>query len=569
MNRSTGFERALEAARAAALNHRHAFVGTEHLLAGLLDDPSGLAATLVSQAGLDATQLRAGVLSGLRKAAKGQTTSAESLTLSRLAQRAIDEAVARARDAGATEVTERELLGAVVAEPRGRIAQVLGADSTAHRALAGLLGTPEGEAGPVPTASRAETETETETRGGKRRRDKGKADRQPDRTVDRRAAEPVEASTPTPAAPVAEPPRPPRRVVVPRDPPRRWGLLLLVFIPISVVLAWRGAAPVMVFIASCVAILPLAGLMGDATEALAHRFGPTIGGLLNATFGNAAELIIAVMALRAGLVDLVKASITGSILGNLLLILGLSCLAGGLGRTTVRFSRTNAGMSAAMLALAVVGLVFPAVFHAVHREPDALAELHLSEVVAGILIVTYGLSLVFSLKTHRALFSPSASDHGSSDSPEWPMGFAVGVLALATLGVVVESELLVRTVEGATETLGLSEAFLGLIVIPLVGNAAEHATAVVVARKGKMDLAFQIALGSSTQIALLVAPLLVFVGLGLGTDMNLVFSAFEVVALAVTTVLVAIITLDGETHWFEGVQLLAVYGLLAAAAFFI
>ncbi|MEZ4456351.1 MAG: calcium/proton exchanger [Gemmatimonadales bacterium] len=301
-------------------------------------------------------------------------------------------------------------------------------------------------------------------------------------------------------------------------------------------------------------------------ESLAERTGPTVGGLLNATFGNAAELIIALAALRAGLIDLVKASITGSILGNLLLILGLSFVAGGLKSPVVRFNRTNAGMSAAMLALAVIGLVFPALFHAVHGPPDAGAELRLSEGVAVILLVTYGLSLLFSLKTHRALFG--GGDHPDIE-PRWNVPWAIGLLALATAGVVVESEILVKTIEGVTASLGIGQTFLGLVIVPLIGNAAEHATAVVVARKGQTDLALQIALGSSTQVALLIAPVLVFAGLVLQAPMNLVFPAFDVIALAVSTVVIAIITLDGETHWFEGVQLLAVYAMMAAAAFFI
>ena len=326
------------------------------------------------------------------------------------------------------------------------------------------------------------------------------------------------------------------------------------------------AAPVLVFVTACVAVVPLAGLMGDATESLAERTGPTFGGLLNATFGNAAELIIAVVALQAGLVELVKASITGSILGNLLLILGLSFIASGTKTPVVKFNRTNAGMSAAMLSLAVIGLVFPALFHAIHGPPNATAELYLSETVSVILIVTYLLSLLFSLKTHRALFG--GGDHPAIE-PKWRVGPAVGILALATAGIVLESELLVATIDSVTATFGLTQTFVGLVIIPMIGNAAEHATAVVVARKGQTDLALQIALGSSTQVALLVAPVLVFVGLFLGTDMNLVFPVFDVAALAVSTIVVAIITLDGETHWFEGAQLLAVYAMMAAAAFFI
>jgi Ca2+:H+ antiporter len=311
--------------------------------------------------------------------------------------------------------------------------------------------------------------------------------------------------------------------------------------------------------------------MGRATEQIAERTGPTIGGLLNATFGNAAELIIAIVALRAGLVELVKASITGSILGNLLLILGLSLIAGGTRTPVLKFNRTSAGMGAAMLALAVAGLVFPAMFHALHPGTEsvrlAFTELQLSEAVAVILAVTYACSLLFSLHTHKALFAvdPSATPGGA----EWRLLTSVGVLGLATAGVVVESELLVHSIEGVTSSLGLSQAFLGLIVIPIIGNAAEHASAVMMARKGKTDLSLQIAVGSSTQVALLVAPLLVLAGLLLGQQVNLVFTGFEVISLAVATVVVAIITLDGESHWFEGVQLLALYAMFAAAAYFL
>jgi Ca2+:H+ antiporter len=325
---------------------------------------------------------------------------------------------------------------------------------------------------------------------------------------------------------------------------------------------------VLVFAVACLGVLPLAGLMGAATEHLSDRTGPSLGGLLNATFGNAAELIIALAALRAGYVDLVKASITGSILGNLLLILGLSLVAGGSRRSLLSFNRTNAGMGSAMLALAVAGLLFPAMFHAAH--PGALvgSELRLSEVVAAVLAVTYGFSLLFVLKTHKPLFG--GGGHGGLGVPTWGAWKAIGLLGIATAGVVFMSEILVHQIGAVISTLNISQAFLGLIVIPIIGNAAEHATAIVVARKGQTELAFQIALGSSTQVALLVAPILVFAGAFLGVaGMNLVFSSFEIVALGMAVVVSAFITLDGESHWFEGVQLLALYALIGAAAWFI
>jgi len=343
--------------------------------------------------------------------------------------------------------------------------------------------------------------------------------------------------------------------------------ILLLAVPASMAAAWWLHPPALVvFILSCVAVLPLAGFMGEATEHLAVRTGPTMGGFLNATFGNAAELIIAIVALNAGMVELVKASITGSILGNLLLILGLSLVAGGTRKETLTFNRTAAGMSAGMLTLAVVGLVFPALLHSLRPTGNELAELRASEAVSIILLATYAASLLFSLRTHKRLFG---GEPHPTDSQPWGVGKALAVLGIATAGVAVESEILVHSVEEVTSTLGWSETFLGLIIIPIIGNAAEHATAVVVARKGQTDLALQIALGSSTQVALLIAPILVFVGVLVGQPMNLAFSIFEVAAVAMATIVVAISVQDGESNWFEGVQLLAVYLMIGIAAFFI
>jgi len=344
----------------------------------------------------------------------------------------------------------------------------------------------------------------------------------------------------------------------------RW---LLVAIPVSWVLAWLAAPPLAVFVAAGLAVVPLAAEMGAATEVLAARTGAAAGGLLNATFGNAAELIVAVVALRAGLVDLVKASLIGSILGNLLLILGLALVAGGLTRPTITFNRATAGMGGAMLLLAVVGLVIPALFVQAHPAAAPETALHLSEGVALVLGLTYALSLVFSLVTHRQLFGGEAGHHAAP--PPYGSSVAVAVLCAATALVALESEILVHATEAVVTGVGLSELFLGLIVIPVIGNAAEHATAVVVARRGQTDLALHIALGSSTQVALLVAPVLVGVGALLGRPMNLVFTTFEVTALGLASLIVTIIGLDGESHWFEGAQLLAVYALIAIAVLFI
>jgi Ca2+:H+ antiporter len=346
----------------------------------------------------------------------------------------------------------------------------------------------------------------------------------------------------------------------------RW---LLIALPVSWALALFHGPPLAVFLVSGLGVIPLAAEMGAATEALARRAGAAVGGLLNATFGNAAELILAIVALRAGLLDLVKASLTGSILGNLLLILGLSLVAGGLKRPALTFNRTAAGMSGAMLLLAVVGLVIPALFASTHPAATQATTIHLSEGVAVVLGATYVAGLVFSLVTHRGLFG--VAEHGGGGGPGDRRGSrpAIAMLAGATALVALQSEILVHATEQVVMQLGWSEIFLGLMIIPLIGNAAEHATAVVAARKGDTDLALTIALGSSTQIALFVAPLLVLVGVLLGQPMHLVFTSFEVVALGLAALIVTVIALDGESHWFEGAQLLAVYAILAIAAWFI
>jgi Ca2+:H+ antiporter len=348
-----------------------------------------------------------------------------------------------------------------------------------------------------------------------------------------------------------------------------WRRALLLALPASWVLAWLHGPPLVVFFVTCLAVVPLAGEMGEATEALADRAGPSVGGLLNATFGNAAELIIAIAALRAGLLDLVKASLTGSILGNLLLILGLALVAGGARRPILTFNRTAAGLSGAMLLLAVVGLVVPALFAAAHPDATTATTVHLSEAVAVVLGLTYLASLVFSLVTHRQLFRADVPEEAHVAGVKAGLGRPIAILLAATVLVAIESEILVHATEAVVRASGLSELFLGLIVIPIIGNAAEHAAAVVVARRGHTDLALHIALGSSTQVALFVAPLLVLAGVVLGRPMNLVFTSFEVVILGLASLIVTVIALDGESHWFEGVQLLAVYALVAVAVWFI
>jgi Ca2+:H+ antiporter len=583
---STAGRDALEAARAEAARLGHDRLGTEHLLLGLLRQAHPAVLAVLTERGLSADVVRTRLEEGAKP---GTAEPGDPPVLRPRAERAL---AAAAAAAGGEPVRPEHLLAAIAAERGGPAARALGV-APGERPAAPAPGdaaaepsvSPDDQAPPAPPA-RPPREPKPPKPPRPPRQEKPvpkpppRADRKPDQRV-RDEVEPresrreleirarrAEVEESLRAAAQARSPAP-----VPRPPraARNWfGLLvrglLLACVPLSWYLAWAHAAPGLVFAIACLGVLPLAGWMGEATEHLAARTGPTVGGLLNATFGNAAELIIAVAALRQGLVDLVKASITGSILGNLLLILGLSFVAAGTKTQTFRFNRTAAGMSAGMLALAVIGLVFPALFHSLHPEAGRVEELHLSEIVAVVLLLTYLASLLFSLKTHSRVFG---GDPHPTTGKVWTVPRAVGLLVLATAATAVQAEILVHATEAVTAGSGLSEIFLGLIIIPLIGNAAEHATAVVVARKGQTDLALQIALGSSTQVALLIAPLLVFIGLFLGQGMNLAFTPFEVIALAMSTAVAAIITLDGESHWFEGVQLLAVYALVAAGALFI
>ena len=342
-------------------------------------------------------------------------------------------------------------------------------------------------------------------------------------------------------------------------------LFFLVLVPVSVALDLLHASPLLVFAAAALAIVPLSMVLGKSTEEIAIHAGPALGGFLNASLGNLAELIITILALREGLVDVAKASITGSVLGNLLLILGASLLAGGATRLKQQFNRTAAGVYASMLALAVVGLGIPSVFALTHPELPRGAPQLLSVIVAVLLLVIYLSQLYFSFRTHR---SAVAAETAEAHPPSWSKPLSLGVLVGSALLIGLESEILVGAVEPTVEALGWSEIFLGLVIIPIIGNAAEHATAIWVAMKDQMDLTMGIAIGSSTQVALLVAPVLVLVSLAMGTPMDLVFTPFEIVSLALAVGIVSLIALDGETNWLEGAQLLTVYAILAVAFYF-
>ncbi len=347
---------------------------------------------------------------------------------------------------------------------------------------------------------------------------------------------------------------------------------LLGFLPLAIAAEMLHWSPVVVFFAAALGVVPLAGFMGKATEELAIYTGPKIGGLLNATLGNAAELIITIVAiqkgaanpeLREGLMALVKASITGSVLGNLLLILGFSVLLGGLKFKRQTFDKTQAGVNATMLILAIIALAVPSFFsHSIDEVNHAGVE-YLSIGVAVVMIAVYVLSIVFSFQQETVR---GESEH---HQPQWRVRTSVAVLVAATVGIAFLSEMLVGAVEPVVTQLGVSEFFLGIILIPLVGNIAEHVVAIQMALKNKMELSLAISLGSSLQIALFVAPLLVFVSLLLGNPLTLTFNAFEISALIGAVLISALIALDGESNWLEGVQLLGVYVIIGIAFFFL
>ena len=356
-----------------------------------------------------------------------------------------------------------------------------------------------------------------------------------------------------------------------------WPYLLVPFIPLAIVLELAHASATLIFTVAALGIIPTAALMGLATEELAARSGPGIGGFLNVTFGNAPEIIIAAFALGEGLHEVVKASIAGSILGNILLVLGASMLVGGLRRDKQTFNRTAANAQSTMLLLAVVALLMPAIFELVRGTglPPVGAELvdydttveNLSLATAFVLMGSYVAGLLFSLRTHRDLFNPpyaEQEEHGFG----WTVRRAVVMLAVAGLAVGLMSEILVGSISEASEAIGLSEFFVGVIVVAIVGNAAEHWVAVLMAAKNKMDLSVNIAIGSSAQIALFAAPLLVFASFFIGPEpMPLVFNGFELGAVLVAILIANYVTQDGESNWFEGVQLLAVYAILGIAFF--
>ncbi len=356
--------------------------------------------------------------------------------------------------------------------------------------------------------------------------------------------------------------------------PSAWINLLLIFVPISIVLELVHGDPTLLFITSALGIIPLAGLLGRATDALAVRAGDRVGALLNATLGNAAELIITIVAIQAGLLNVVKASITGSILGNLLLVLGASLLAGGLKNGVQRFDRSSVSVMMTTMTIAIIGLVVPSLFGIAIEQVNHESVEYLSIGVAFALIASYIVSLIFTFRQRSPTFGAAEaedtpSEHESERGRLKDFRVALGLLILSVAFLAILSEILVGAVEPLIQAQGLTELFVGVIIVPIIGNAAEHIVAVEMAMKNRMELSLGIAIGSSLQVAVFVAPLLVFIALLLGQQLTLVFNQFELAALLAAVIITALIALDGESNWLEGAQLLIVYVILAIAFFFL
>jgi Ca2+:H+ antiporter len=347
--------------------------------------------------------------------------------------------------------------------------------------------------------------------------------------------------------------------------------ILLCFVPLTIYLEhFSPQAHTLIFFSACLGIIPLAGWMGKATEQIADRTGESIGGLLNATFGNAAELIIAFVALQAGYLDIVKASLTGSIIGNILLVLGASFLAGGLRYKIQEYNAMTARAQAQMLLLTSVVIIIPALFHFLRSPAVTINEAVISLALAVLLMIVYVFSLIFSLHTHKELFRGALPEEpgGDQEHAAWNLPVALLVLGIATFFIAWLSEILVGSVEQAALRLGMSKVFVGLIIVAVIGNAAEHSTAVIAAMKNRMDLSVAIAIGSSTQVALFVTPLLVFLSYLMAPQpLDLVFTAGQVFAIVISASLVTHTTGDGKSNWFTGLLLLTVYLALAVGFF--
>lgn len=361
--------------------------------------------------------------------------------------------------------------------------------------------------------------------------------------------------------------------------------LIIIFTPIAVVLEFVHADDIIIFVIAAIALIPLAKLIGDSTEHLSIHYGTSLGSLLNVTFGNAAEIIIAIVAINAGLLDLVKASISGAILGNILLIFGLSILAGGFKYKEQFFNRENTGLQASMLFLAIIGLAVPTVLaNTVNLEDGGSVNVEnqvsiqiLSDILAFLLLAVYIAGIIFTFFTHQQIFTqPVSREHHQEEKESkenhithWSKKKSFLLLGLSMAGVIVVSEILVGSVEATTEEFGFGELFVGAIIVGIVGNAAEHSSAIILARKGKIDLSIGIAAGSGTQIALFVVPILVIAGIIMNKPFTLVFTLFELATIFLAAIILNLISHDGKSNWFEGVMLTVVYIIIAIGFFFI
>ena len=361
--------------------------------------------------------------------------------------------------------------------------------------------------------------------------------------------------------------------------------LLIIFTPIAVALEFVHADHIIIFVIAAIALIPLAKLIGDSTEHLSIHYGASLGSLLNVTFGNAAEIIIAIVAINAGLLDLVKASISGAILGNILLIFGLSILAGGFKYKEQFFNRENTGLQSSMLFLAIIGLAVPTVLaNTVNLEDGGSVNVEnqvsiqiLSDILAFLLLAVYIAGIIFTFFTHKQIFTqPVSREHHREEKESkenhithWSKKKSFLLLGLSMAGVIVVSEILVGSVEATTEEFGFGELFVGAIIVGIVGNAAEHSSAIILARKGKIDLSIGIAAGSGTQIALFVVPILVIAGIIMNKPFTLVFTLFELATIFLAAIILNLISHDGKSNWFEGVMLTVVYIIIAIGFFFI
>jgi Ca2+:H+ antiporter len=347
---------------------------------------------------------------------------------------------------------------------------------------------------------------------------------------------------------------------------------LLIFAPISVALDLASADHLVLFVLAALALVPLAKLIGDSTEHLSFHYGATTGSLLNVTFGNAAEIIIALVAIQAGLFDLVKASITGSILGNILLVFGLSIVAAGIKYKEQKFNVESVGIQSSMLFLAIIGLAVPTLLSiTVLSQPENISKVQqLSDALAIVLLVVYILGIVFTAFTHKYLFAPIAQEEEVADNQLWwSKRKALVLLGVSMVGVVATSEILVNSVESTGKELGFGELFIGAVIVGIVGNAAEHSGAIMLARKGKIEISIGIAAGSGTQVALFVVPILVIAGIAMAKPFTLVFTLYELTAMFLSAIILNLMVHDGKSNWFEGVMLTAVYLVIAIGFFFI